>query len=83
MSDTTAASALPVFDDGNDKDDIIWSDDPRFHFKGAIGNSRSGFSHSLPGSHNRISPDNLLITAQMNTHGATFRTPKDKYGYNT
>lgn len=37
-----AARALPSFDDADESDDIIWSDDPRFQRTGDAG--RSGFS---------------------------------------
>lgn len=50
--------ALPLFDDGNDSDDIIWNDDPRF---------KSGWMQSRDNiiSNQKLSPINILIATQM------------------
>ncbi len=54
----TMARALPSFDDGNEADDIIWSDDPRFRVN--TGNTeRTGFGVQ------RISPMNIFMLSQL------------------
>lgn len=75
-----AAEALPSFDDGNTKDDIIWADDPRFRH-----NVTTGFGRRKGGIGQRLSPESILLTAQMqqNSGAIAFRGPKDKHGYNS
>ncbi|HYD17881.1 MAG TPA: transglycosylase SLT domain-containing protein [Patescibacteria group bacterium] len=74
-----AAQVLPLFDDGNDKDDIIWSNDPRFHH-----NTRTGSNTGRRAVH-RITPETIMVMQQMRDveQRAFFRAPKDKYGYNS
>lgn len=75
---SAAAQALPIFDDGNTKDDIIWSDDPRFHHN----RNTTGFSRRSNNVH-RITPENILLMSQMQENNRVFGGPKDKYGYNS
>lgn len=50
---------LPMFDDANDKDDIIWNDDPRFY-------PQSGFAnHSNPFGFQKVSPVSILMLAEI------------------
>ncbi len=78
-----AAQVLPVFDDANDKDDIIWSDDPRFRHD----IPQSGYTHTntnLRRSVHRISAESIMVMSQMrDTDRETFSTRRDKYGYNS
>ena len=72
-----AARTLPLFDDGDDSDDIIWSDDPRFRHP----TPSTGFSRGR-GIHH-ISPENILIMSEMQERlPSAFGTPKDRHGYN-
>lgn len=73
-----AAQALPIFDDGNLKDDIIWSDDPRFHHDRAS----TGFGRRS-NTVNRISAESIMLMSQMQEGTNVFKGPKDKYGYNS
>ncbi len=54
----TMARALPSFDDNNEADDIIWSDDPRFRVN-ANNAERTGFGAQ------RISPMNIFLLSQI------------------
>ncbi|MDI1227923.1 MAG: transglycosylase SLT domain-containing protein [bacterium] len=74
-----AAQVLPVFDDANDKDDIIWSNDPRFRHDVP----QSGYTHVRKPMH-RISPESIMVMSQMrDTEREAFTTRRDKYGYNS
>lgn len=74
-----AARALPVFDDGNEADDIIWADDPRFRHH----QPSSGFGRQ-PRGIQRISPESILIMAQMEQNlPRAFGGPRDRHGYNS
>jgi hypothetical protein len=69
--------ALPVFDDKNTKDDIIWNDDPRFQH-----HASSGFSHHKPGQQN-LSPAAILTVAQMMQAAPAASSALDAYGFNS
>lgn len=50
---------LPMFDDANEKDDIIWNDDPRFY-------PQSGFAtRSNPFGFQKVSPVSILMLAEI------------------
>ncbi|MFN7114750.1 MAG: transglycosylase SLT domain-containing protein [Alphaproteobacteria bacterium] len=50
---------LPMFDDENEKDDIIWNDDPRFY-------PQSGFTaRSNPFGFQKVSPVSILMLAEI------------------
>jgi hypothetical protein len=49
--------ALPIFDDADKSDDIIWNDDPRFF-------SKNGFNASTPRME-KLSPLAILVIADM------------------
>ncbi len=78
-----AAQVLPVFDDANDKDDIIWSDDPRFRHD----LPQSGYTHTNANARrsvHRISAESIMVMSQMrDTDREAFSTRRDKYGYNS
>ena len=66
-----SARTLPVFDDANEADDIIWNDDPRFknhQFTTADFTASStpgtGFSHSSAAV-SRLSPYSIMAMSQM------------------
>lgn len=66
-----AGRTLPVFDDADQSDDIIWSDDPRF----AVG-------HKVPAGFGKISPANLMVLQDMQeTIGSLKRA--EAYRYNS
>lgn len=69
MADT-ATRKLPVFDDENSADDIIWNDDPRF---------KSGFSKSNSPSQ-KLSPLNMMVMTQMQE---TLSSLKESTQYNS
>lgn len=48
-----AGQGLPVFDDADKSDDIIWNDDPRFYGAG------------VPSPVRRLSPINIMVMSQM------------------
>jgi hypothetical protein len=74
-----AAQVLPVFDDANDKDDIIWSNDPRFRHD----LPQSGYTHTRKPVH-RISAESIMVMSQMrDVERDAFITRRDKYGYNS
>ncbi len=54
LSETTLAR-LPAFDDGNDADDIVWNDDPRFF------GTLSGNDNPLQ----RLDPVTIMVMTQM------------------
>lgn len=63
---------LPMFDDANEKDDIIWNDDPRFFPK-------SGFAaKSNPFGFQKISPVSILMLAEIQ-QGLIPDTRKPRY----
>ena len=73
--------ALPSFDDDNQKDDIIWSDDPRFHRH--RGTKESGFSHSdKAASTQKLSASSILAIAEM-AHSPVTASALDRFGYNS
>lgn len=86
---STAAQVLPIFDDANDKDDIIWSDDPRFRHNHAptTGFSRRGGIRAMAngtadttvnaGAIGRLSADNILVMQQEQA-GQLWRSHEDK-----
>jgi hypothetical protein len=74
-----AAQVLPVFDDANDKDDIIWSNDPRFRHD----LPQSGYTNTRKSVH-RISAESIMVMSQMrDTEREAFGSSRDKYGYNS
>ncbi|MBI1215523.1 MAG: transglycosylase SLT domain-containing protein [Alphaproteobacteria bacterium] len=76
---THAARALPVFDDRNQTDDIIWSDDPRFQHAGSL------FRQNGTGMQN-LSPGSILaLSAMADASHALFphNHHYDSYGYNS
>ena len=74
-----AAQVLPVFDDANDKDDIIWSNDPRFRHD----LPQSGYTNTRKSVH-RISAESIMVMSQMrDTEREAFSSSHDKYGYNS
>lgn len=76
-----ALRSLPVFDDANEADDIMWSDDPRF----AHHNSGNGGFWAGSGSIHRLSQMSILAMQEANeTISAGLRpSQKDKHGYNS
>ncbi len=74
-----AAQVLPVFDDANVKDDIIWSNDPRFRHD----LPQSGYTNVRKPVH-RISAESIMVMSQMrDVERDAFSTRRDKYGYNS
>lgn len=76
---THLARTLPVFDDANEKDDIIWSDDPRFQHKGSLFLQHG---HGLQ----RLSPGSIMaLSAMSDMTQALFPTNRhtDRHGYNS
>ena len=69
--------ALPVFDDNNEKDDIIWNDDPRF-----MRHPSSGFSKSKIGLQ-KLHAQNILMMAELTEKLPVRRSNLDKFGYNS
>jgi hypothetical protein len=69
--------ALPVFDDNNEKDDIIWNDDPRF-----MRHASSGFSKAKLGLQ-KLSAQNILMMAELTEKLPQRRSNLDKHGYNS
>lgn len=69
--------ALPVFDDNNEKDDIIWNDDPRF-----MRHASSGFSKSKIGLQ-KLHAQNILMMAELTEKLPVRRSNIDKFGYNS
>lgn len=77
LPDETLAR-LPVFDDSNDGDDIIWQDDPRFY---------STMSHSQ-NPLQTLSPVNIMVMTQMQETMAEIKTnarehTREAYRYNS
>lgn len=73
--------ALPSFDDDNQKDDIIWSDDPRFHRH--RGTTSSGFTHSdKTAGAQKLSASSILAIAEM-AHQPITASAFDRFGYNS
>jgi len=73
-----ALRSLPVFDDANESDDIMWADDPRFQ------HHSTGFFAGR-GSIHRLSQMSILAMQEANeTISAGLRpSGKDKHGYNS
>lgn len=69
--------ALPVFDDANEKDDIIWNDDPRF-----TRHPSSGFSKSKVGLQ-KLHAQSILLMAELTDNLPLRRSNLDKHGYNS
>jgi hypothetical protein len=70
---------LPVFDDRNQSDDIIWSDDPRFQHSGSL------FRQNGTGMQ-RLSPGSIMaLSALSDMTAALFPQSRhyDSYGYNS
>lgn len=77
--------ALPSFDDDNQKDDIIWSDDPRFHRH--RGTKSTGFtaasSHTAAAaSTQKLSASSIFALAEM-AHQPMIASTRDRHGYNS
>lgn len=66
----TETRKLPIFDDANEADDIIWNDDPRF---------KSGFSKSNNATQ-KLSPLNMMVMTQMQE---TLSSMKESTQYNS
>lgn len=75
LSAAAQAQVLAVFDDANENDDIIWSDDPRFFRAPATKPASSPLE--------RISPMTILTLAEMTDSLPGRWGRKDKYGYNS
>jgi hypothetical protein len=79
--------ALPSFDDDNQKDDIIWADDPRFHRH--RGSTSSGFTHArktreeqAAAGGQKLSASSILAIAEM-AHQPVTASAFDRFGYNS
>ena len=82
----TAARALPVFDDANEADDIIWRDDPRFQHHGAGKKNAGSIYAQANASVSRLSAASIMAMSQMDetTMASTgFGHRKDRHGYNS
>jgi len=73
--------ALPVFDDNNEKDDIIWSDDPRFRHHTL---PSSGFSKSKAGLQ-KLHAQSIVMMAEMMDKPSERRNNSniDRHGFNS
>jgi hypothetical protein len=71
--------ALPVFDDSNEKDDIIWNDDPRF-----MRHPSSGFSKSKIGLQ-KLHAQSILMMAELTEKLPDRRNNSnvDRHGFNS
>lgn len=69
--------ALPVFDDSNEKDDIIWNDDPRFarHASGGFSKAKIGLQ--------KLHAQNILMMAELTEKLPQRHSNFDKHGYNS
>ena len=70
---THVGQALPSFDDGDDSDDIIWNNDPRF---------KSGWMHTRNNiiSTQKLSPISIMIAAEMQQ---TLSETKRNFSFNS
>jgi hypothetical protein len=59
LTPADVAAALPVFDDANENDDIIWNDDPRFFPNSGFIGTQNTFG--IP----KLSPINFLMLAEL------------------